>query len=132
MVEDFFAFICYIAVMGITLRIVNSGEIEKRHIRFLLTTILVPVCVFILHRTCFFGLVPHCKHCVIYEDGHKALIDANILKDYCMYAYFFLQLILIPSSALKLNGKFKKVLYIITTFVITFVLGGFVSIVSYM
>ena len=72
------------------------------------------------------------KALVIYEDGHKALIDANMLKNNCIYAYFLSQLILTPSVVAKINGKFKKVLYIIAIFIITFGIGGFVSIVSYM
>ena len=132
MVEVFSAFICCAAVIGITIWIVNLGKIEKRHIRFLLTTILVPVCVFILHRTCFFELVPHCKHCVIYEDGHKAMVDANDLRDACIYTYFLLQFVLIPGVIKNIQSTSKKVLFIILIIGLTILLGGPVKIISYM
>lgn len=132
MVEIFSAFICGIAVIGSTIGIINIGKIENRHIRFLLTTILVPVAIFILHRTCFFETVPHCKGCVIPEDGKEYLIDANMLKNNCIHAYALFQLVLTPCIVSKINGGFKKFLYIAMILAITFVLGGFVSTVSYM
>lgn len=108
------------------------AEPAKRYKRFILTTILLPIIIFVLHRTCFFESVPHCKSCVIYEDGHKASVDANDLKNACINTYFILQFVLIPSVAKNIKSTGKMVLFIMLIIGLTFLLGFPVKVISYM
>ena len=124
--------LCSAFVISLSLVIINTAEPGKKYKRLIITTILLPIIIFILHRTCFFELVPHCKHCVIYEDGHKAMVDANDLRDACIYTYFLLQFVLIPGVIKNIQSTSKKVLFIILIIGLTILLGGPVKIISYM
>lgn len=124
--------LCSAFVISLSLVIINTAEPGKKYKRLIITTILLPIIIFILHRTCFFELVPHCKHCVIYEDGHKAMVDANDLRDACIYTYFLLQFVLIPGVIKNIQSTSKKVLFIILIIGLTILLGCPVKIISYM
>ena len=124
--------LCGAFVISLSLVIINTAEPGKKYKRLIITTILLPIIIFVLHRTCFFESVPHCKHCVIYEDGHKATVDANDLRDACIYTYFILQLVLIPSVAKNIKSTSKMVLFIILIIGLTFLLGYPVKVISYM
>ena len=124
--------LCSAFVISLSLVIINTAEPGKKYKRLIITTILFPIIIFILHRTCFFESVPHCKHCVIYEAGHKAMLDANDLRDACIYTYFLLQFVLIPGVIKNIQSTSKKVLFIILIIGLTILLGGPVKIISYM
>ena len=124
--------LCSAFVISLSLVIINTAEPGKKYKRLIITTILLPIIIFILHRTCFFESVPHCKHCVIYEDGHKAMVDANDLRDACIYTYFLFQFVLVPSVIKNIKSTGKKVLFIILIIVLTILLGYPVKVISYM
>lgn len=124
--------LCSAFVILLSLVMLKTDELSKKYKRLILVTILLPIIIFILHRTCFFGTVPHCKHCVIYEDGHEATVDANDLRDACIYTYFLLQLVLIPKITLNIESTGKMLLYFGLLVALTLVLGYPVKVISYM
>ena len=124
--------LCSAFVISLSLVMLKTDELSKKYKRLILVTILLPIIIFILHRTCFFGTVPHCKHCVIYEDGHEATVDANDLRDACIYTYFLLQLVLIPKITLNIESTGKMLLYFGLLVALTLVLGYPVIVISYM
>lgn len=125
---NIYALICQVVITVITLLIIYTAKPNKRYGRLLICAVLIPVCLFILHRTCFFNTVPHCNSCLLV----KAPVDANDLKSYCMFAYFILQTILtaiIVKKDVKQGEKFQAAISIL---LIMFLLGVPVAVIKYM
>ncbi len=116
-----------------TLLIIYTAKPEKRYGRLVICTILIPVCLFILHLNCFFHTVPHCNECLLVLEGEsKPPVDANDLKEGGMIVYLLSQ-ILLTSIIIKNNVPKEKRFLALTIIVFgTIFIGVPVSVIQYM
>ncbi len=130
---NIYTFTFQIVVFLVTMLIIYTAKPEKRYTRLVICTILIPVCLFILHMNCFFNTVPHCNGCLLVADGEsKPPVDANDLNDAGMSIYLLLQIILSPIIITKNVPKGKRFLSAIIIILGTICIGLPLSAVRYM
>lgn len=130
---NIYMLLCQAVITIITLLIIFTAKPEKRYTRLLVCAVLIPICLFILHRNCFFNTVPHCNGCLIVDEGEsKPPVDANDLKAYCFSAHFLLQIFLTAIIVKKNVEPGKRFFAVIVIVLIMCFLGAPIGFMQYM